>query len=141
MKTLDTLIGARTQATMRENQRIMLLVSRIVPAASLAHIQFCRIEGGRLRVTVDGAAWVARLRFSERQLVEELRKGNLDVHTVSWHVAAAEPPAARVTLRQANPLSGRSAASLTALAESTGESPADDKLRQELLKLAARLKE
>ncbi len=152
MKTLDKLISAATQSTLRDNHRIRLLVSRIVPATSLAHIQFCRLEGGRLRVTVDSAAWVARLRFSERQLIDELKRAKLDVHTISWHVAALEKPQSRSTHRQPNPLTRRSSECLKTLAESTradepdaghegATDPGGDKLRQELLKLAARLKE
>ena len=152
MKKLNTLINAATQVTVRENQRIRQMVSRIVPANSLAHIQFCRLEGGRLRVTVDSAAWIARLRFNERQLIDELRAGKLEVHTISWHVAADEKPKPRITQRKANALSKRSAESLIAVAEMTRDNndcadphargePASDKLRLELLKLAAKLKE
>jgi len=152
VKKLNKLISASTQATVRENHRIREMVSRIVPARNLAHILFCRLEGGRLRITVDSAAWIARLRFGERQMISALRAEELEVHTISWHVAADETPRPRTTRRTANPLSPGAAESLIAAAEMTREEkpasgivgepdPASDKLRQELLKLAAKLRE
>ena len=155
MKSFDKLITAKTRAAISQNNHIKQVISRIVPASSAAHIEFCRIEGGRLRVTVDNAAWVAKLRFSERAMVQALRTEKLDVHTISWHVAPLEKPQARVTLRQPNELSARSAAALTALADTTTDDEEEhtytatavkttesgEKLRQELLKLAAKLRE
>jgi len=152
VKKLNRLISATTQATVRENHRIREMVSRIVPASNLAHILFYRLEGGRLRITVDSAAWIARLRFGERQMINALRAEKLEVHTISWHVAAEETPRPRTTQRKANPLSPGAAGSLIAAAEMTRDDksasdkageydPASDRLRQELLKLAARLRE
>lgn len=151
MKTFENLITAKTREAITQNNHIKQVISRIVPASSAAHIEFCRIEGGRLRVTVDSAAWIAKLRFSERQLIQALRAEKLDVHTASWHVAPIDKPKPRVTLRTPNELSLRSAASLTALAAATTDNPhqssivktteSGERLRQELLKLAAKLRE
>jgi hypothetical protein len=154
MKTFENLIPAQTRAAISQNNHIKQVISQIVPASSAAHVEFCRIEGGRLRVTVDSAAWIAKLRFSERQLIQALRAEKLDVHTASWHVAPVDKPEPRVTLREPNELSSRSAASLTALANATKNdaesnyqsssvktSESGEKLRQELLKLAAKLRE
>jgi len=151
MKSLDTLINAETRAAIEQNNCIKQVISRIVPASSAAHIEFCRIEGGRLRVTVDNAAWVAKLRFGERQIIRSLKAQQLDVHTVSWHVSPPEKPVPRITRRKPNQLSTQSAAYLEALAateEPQGvvdelEEPTDsgEKLRQELLKLAAKLRQ
>lgn len=155
MKSFEKLITAKTRAAISENNHIKQVISRIVPASSAAHIEFCRIEGGRLRVTVDNAAWVAKLRFSERPMIQALKAEKLDVHTASWHVAPVDRPPTRVTLREPNELSSRSAAALVALAKATTDDMDDhsyecsavkttesgEKLRQELLKLAAKLRE
>ena len=151
MKSFDTLITAQARTAIKENNHIKQVISQIVPATSVAHIEFCRVEGGRLRVTVDNAAWIAKLRFGERQLVRALRAENFDVHTVSWHVSPAEKPVPRVTRRAANPLTKKSAEALTALAAADQSAPekgssepmseSGEKLRLELLKLAAKLKQ
>lgn len=163
MKSFQNLIDKATRATIQQDRQIKQLISRIVPATTLAHIEFCRVEGGRLRVTVDNAAWVAKLRFSERQLLGALREGRMDVYSVSFHVSPAETPVVRKTERKPNRRSDTAAVAIAALAESAiqdhsgpdhGEAMdtlekshsvvrrgGDDRLRQELLKLAARLKE
>lgn len=151
MKSFENLIPAQTRAVISQDNHIKQVISRIVPASSAAHIDFCRIEGGRLRVTVDSAAWIAKLRFSERQLIQALRSEKLDVHTASWHVAPIDNPKPRVTVRKPNELSSRSAEALTALAAATDDEPYEstivkttesgEKLRQELLKLAAKLRQ
>ncbi len=145
---------------MQQDRHIKQVISRIVPATTLAHIQFCRIEGGRMRVTVDNASWIAKLRFSERQILDAMRDEKLDAITMSFHVVPAETPITRTTTRTANRTSSEAARAIAILAASTdhyGEpavpvappgSPkkksivrqGDDRLRQELLKLAARLK-
>ncbi|NND90360.1 MAG: DUF721 domain-containing protein [Granulosicoccus sp.] len=175
MKSFHHLIDTATRAAMQQDRRMKEVISRIVPAATLSHIQFCRLEAGRLRITVDNAAWVAKLRFCERQLTGALRAESLDVHTVSFHVAPVEVPVVRTTLRKTNTVSPRAAMAVAALAESMTESTAEstaetsgqgstppgrpgrtrgdvadersvvrgsgDRLRQELLKLAAKLRE
>lgn len=151
MKSFDALITAQARAAMKENNHIKQVISQIVPATSVAHIEFCRVEGGRLRVTVDNAAWIAKLRFGERQLVRALRAEKYDVHTVSWHVSPAEKPIPRVTRRTPNPLSRKSADAIRALAQTTEGEPSEkpssqmsesgEKLRQELLKLATKLRQ
>ena len=140
MKSFNSLVDQSARTAIRDDHQIKQVISQIVPATTLSHIEFCRLEGGRLRLTVDNAAWVAKLRFSERQLIDTLRATGLDVHTVSFHVSPAEKPILRTTKRQANQLSKRSATTLTQAAEAIGGEDKDDSLRQELLKLAARLK-
>lgn len=151
MKSFDTLVTAQARSAMKENNHIKQVISQIVPASSAAHIEFCRVEGGRLRVTVDNAAWIAKLRFGERQLVKALRAEKFDVHTVSWHVSPEEKPIPRITRRTANPLTKKSTDAIKALAALTegsenenAENPmsgSGEKLRQELLKLASKLRE
>ena len=114
-----------------------------------------------MRVSVDNASWIAKLRFSERQILDAMRDEKLDAITMSFHVVPAETPVARTTSRTANRTSSAAAQAMAILAASTDHSrepknPADlscspskksivrkgdDRLRQELLKLAARLKE
>ena len=140
MKPFNSLVTDSARTAIRDDCQIKELISRIVPSATLSHIEFCRLEGGRLRLTVDNAAWVAKLRFSERQLVDTLRSAGLDAHTVSFHVSPAEKPIIRTTSRKANMPSKRSAIALEQAANAIGGSDKDDSLRQELLKLAARIK-
>ena len=85
---------------MRDDRRIRSVISRIVPAPALEHVTFCRIAERRLRVTLDGAAWIPKLRFSERALLAALIRDGLDVHAVSWHVTPAKSPAGRETAKR-----------------------------------------
>ncbi|MFK7853850.1 MAG: DciA family protein [Granulosicoccus sp.] len=141
MKSFNSLVDQSTRTAISNNRQIKELISQIVPSATLSHIEFCRLEGGRLRVTLDSAAWVAKLRFSERQLVDTLRAAGLDAHTVSFHVSPEEKPVLRTTSRKANQASTRSADSLMQAAAAVGSSDEDDdSLRHELLRLAAKLR-
>lgn len=140
MKSFSTLVGKTTRAAMADDRHIKRVISRIVPANTLNHIEFCRLEGGRLRITVDSAAWISRLRFSERQIIDAMRSERLDAHTVSYHVAPGEIPTPRKTLRV--PKSTQSgAACMEAAASAVSGSTEEDKLRQELLKLARTLRQ
>lgn len=123
---------------MRDDRHVKRVISRIVPSSTLTHIQFCRVEGGRLRLTVGSAAWIARLRFSERQIIDGLRKEKVDCHTISYHVAPDERPHVRKTVRQplVAPNAGNRVEEIVCKMPETG----DDRLRQELLKLARTLK-
>ncbi|MGQ7843024.1 DciA family protein [Granulosicoccus sp. 3-233] len=193
MKSLHNLINKTTRAAMQQDSQMKQVISRIVPSTSMAHINFCRLEAGRLRITVDNASWIAKLRFSERQIVGALREARMDVVTLSFHVAPAETPVSCATPPAMDRSSNKAALALLALAESTARAhneeagiadppplpdagdqpstagdnaesddtvkdggntaqpdartthsvvrPADDSLRQELLKLAARLRE
>jgi len=139
MKSFDTLVGKEARAAMRDDHKIKQVISRIVPATTLSHIEFCRAEGGRLRITIAGSAWIARLRFMERQIVDTVRASGFDCHTVSYHVAPDEKPIIRKTVRTAN-VSSNAVNRVEAVASSLTDGP-DDKLRQELLKLARTLRE
>ena len=139
MKSFSSLIDKTTRTVMQQDRQIKHLISQIVPATTLAHIEFCRVEGGRLRLTVDNAVWVAKLRFSERQIIGTLKKEQFDVHTLSCHVAPADNVEARTSLRTPNKTSRRTAAALAALADQSADRD-DDSLRQELLKLAETLR-
>jgi len=139
MKTFSSLIDGATSSTLRNDSQIRKVISQIVPANTMAHIQFCRVEGGRLRITVDSSAWVSRLRFSERQIIDVLREKRFDTHTISYHVTPAERPAVRKTVRCPTK-SIDSARSLEQTAEAlTGDE--NNRLRLELLKLARQLRD
>lgn len=143
MKTFSTVIGQSTKAIIVEDRKIKRAISHIVPANSLAHIEFCRLEGGRLRITVDSAAWVSRLRFMERQIIGVLRQHQFDSHTISYHVSPEFKTAANKSVRR--PVKARNGAAsmeaaANAVAEKTLEGGDGGKLRQELLKLARTLR-
>jgi len=140
MKSFSTLVGKTTRAAIADDRHIKRVISQIVPANTLNHIEFCRLEGGRLRITVDSAAWISRLRFSERQIIDVMRSEQLDTHTVSYHVAPGEIPTPRKTLR-APKRTQSGAVSMEAAASAISGSAVEDKLRQELLKLARTLRQ
>jgi hypothetical protein len=142
MKSFESLVGASTRAAMHQNRQIKQLISRIVPATLSQHMQFCRLDAGRLRITVDSAAWIARLRFTDRQIIDELRRHNLDVHTISYHVARLEQTKGPKVQRNRAPLTYRSVATIAAAAGNVGaEKDGDeDRLRQALLNLAEKMR-
>lgn len=74
----------------------------------------------------------------ERQILDELRAKRFDSHTISFHVAPVEIPVATKTVRVALK-SSKGAAGLE-LTASGVKDLGDDRLRQELLKLARTLR-
>jgi len=139
MRTFDTLIGPAARAAMREDRRIREVISRIVPADSLAHVTFCRAEGRQLKVTMDSAAWIPKLRFCERSLLTALAIDGLELRTVTWHVApAAEPVGRRTRSRVARGGSARAARALMSAVPGESGGSADELSRQ-LERLATRL--
>jgi len=142
MKSFENLVGKTTRAAIADDRQIKQLISRIVPVGTMAHIEFCRLEGGRVRITVDSAVWISRIRFMERQIIDDLRKAGRDTHTMSYHVSPEIRPVVRKTVRQAaKTTSGSTAIEAAADAikgDQTGNG--DDRLRQELLKLARTLR-
>ncbi|MFK8080863.1 MAG: DciA family protein [Granulosicoccus sp.] len=142
MKSFETLVGKTTRAAMADDRQIKQIISRIVPTSTMVHIQFCRVEGGRVRLTVDSAAWISRIRFMERRIIDNLRGTGRDTHTISYHVAPETQPVARKTIRKAIKAAGSSysiEAAVEAISHDDTDS-GDDRLRQELLKLARTLR-
>ena len=136
MKPFDSLIGPAARAAMGEDRRIRGVISRIVPAEALAHVMFCRLTERQLRVTLDSAAWIARLRFSERQLLAALARDGLEARTVSWHVSPVSRPAPRETRRrEANTASAQAARAVLSAARDVD----DEELAAQLRRVAARL--
>ena len=136
MKSFDSLIGPAARAAMRDDRRIREAISRIVPAQALHHVTFCRLAGRQLRVTLDSAAWVPRLRFTERPLLAELARDGLDARTVSWHVAPVKNPGPREPSgRRANAGSAQAARAVLSAAESID----DEALAGQMRRMARRL--
>lgn len=107
-----------------------------MPPDSLVHLQFCRIENRTLKLTLDNASWLARLRFISRQLVDELDQAGITVADVTWHVAPEKitvEPRPKVLRERA-----RSAKSAKILA-ATANAMEEDDLKQALLKIAEQL--
>jgi len=136
MKTFNELVGVDAQRALRDDQTIRQIISRIMPAELLDHVQFCRIENRVLKLTLDNASLLARLRFSASQIIDELNRDGLSVVQATWHVApekiSAEPRAQ--TLRKR----ARSTASAS-IVQATAESMEDDDLQRALLKVAEQL--
>lgn len=138
MKSFDSLIGPDTQAALDNARELLTLVTRTMPRDAAKHLVFCRLVDRRLRLTLDHAAWVAKLRFHERQLVRNLQREGLDIKQVSWHVAPSEQdsPDSRPERRAVIPGS-RSVAGLEGLARSLDT---EDPLAESLHRLAATLR-
>lgn len=135
MKSFDSLVGSATRKAMHDDRRIKQVISRIVPTSAVDHLLFCRLEDERLRITVDTAAWISRLRFQERQIIDLLRHERFQLRSVTWHVAPAETPKVRKTIRQANPATKAAAA----MVHSTADNVGDDRLQAALQRLAETL--
>lgn len=143
MKSFESLIGANTRATIHQNHQVKQLISQIVPAKTLIHVQFCRIEADRLYITVDSSAWIARLRFSDRQIIDFLERHAYGISSISYHVAPANKPTLRRSLRKPAKPDICAVRSLEAAADQVKD-PLDgssDDLRQELLNLAKNLRQ
>ncbi len=117
------------------DQQIRLLISQIVPKDALQHVQFCRLAGRILRVSVDNASWLSRMRFSASQLIDKLNENGMDVEQITWHVVPPRKvmPLRRKSLRKATSGSAKAAANIRASAADMRH----DELRAALLKLAA----
>jgi len=135
MKSIDSLIGSDTAAALRDAERVGELVSRNVPARAAERIVFCRLLEGRLRIVVDSAAWVAKLRFAERQLGRALVAEGLAVRRISWHVAPPDHRAEPVRRPARRPQDPRVVDHVRSIAQGMP----DDALSRALGRLARRL--
>jgi len=136
MKKFSDLVDLDVKQALNDDRKIRQVIAQIMPPESLTHVQFCRIENRVLKVTLDNASWLARLRFISRQLIDELNRADITVEDATWHVAPekikAEPRP--ITSRQR----ARSQASASIL-QATAESMEADDLQQALLKVAKQL--
>jgi len=143
MKSFDSLIGPAAHAAMRDDRRIRAVISRIVPAGALEHVTFCRLAGRQLKVTLDGAAWIPKLRFTERTLLAALIRDGMDVRGVSWHVTPARNPRGRETAtRHAVTASPRAARAVLSAADdlaASSDTGADDELARQMRRMARHL--
>ena len=135
MKSFESLVGPETRRALDDAAQLVELVSRNVPADAARHLLFCRLHDGKLRLVLDSAAWVARLRFGERALVRTLKQQGLEIRQVSWHISPREQvtvPAPRQTVRQRNARTAR-------LIHSVADDMQDDTLGRAMRRLARQL--
>jgi predicted nucleic acid-binding Zn ribbon protein len=123
MKSFDSLIDPETLASVQKAHELQALVSRTVPRAAAPHLVFCRLDDGQLRLTLDHASWLAKLRFSERQLIRDLAKAGIAVERISWHVAPCEQRPTPVRPRRARVPGPTAVAHLRALARVLNSEP------------------
>jgi len=136
MKKFNDLVDQDVKQAVRDDRKIRQVIAQIMPPESLAHVQFCRIENRILKMTLDNASWLARLRFISRQLIDELNQAGLTVVDTSWHVA---PEKIKVEPRpMATRKRVRSQASADIL-QATAESMETDDLQRALLKIAKQM--
>ncbi|MBX2886308.1 MAG: DUF721 domain-containing protein [Granulosicoccus sp.] len=138
MKSFESLVDASTRAAIQQNSQIRQLISRIVPAESLLHVLFTRIENKQLHITIDNAAWLVKIRFLERQLIDTLRQNRFELHSVSYHVAPQTQVEKRNARRRKNRSGDRNVVALETLAQDLqgSDKASDNELRLQLLRLA-----
>jgi len=136
MKKFNELVDVNVTQAVQDDRNIRKTIARIMPPESLAHLQFCRVENRVLKITLDNASWLARLRFVSSQIIGELKKDNITVSQITWHVA---PEKLRVEPRpKAQRLRARSQSSAN-IVQATAETMEDDELKRALLKVAEQL--
>ena len=136
MKKFDDLVDLDVKQALRDDRKIRQLIAQIMPPESLAHVQFCRIENRVLKITLDNASWLARLRFTSRQLIDELNRSGITVVDTTWHVA---PEKIKVEARRMSKRTrARSQASADIL-QATADSMEADDLQRALLKVAKQM--
>ncbi len=139
MKSFDSLIDPETLASVQQARELHARVSRTMPRDAAAHLVFCRLDDDQLRLTVNNASWLAKLRFSERQLLRTLASDGIAVKRISWHVAPPEKRPERAAPRRARLPGPSVAAHLRALANDLedNDSPGEnDSLGKSLNRLA-----
>lgn len=133
MKKFNDLVDLEVKQALRDDHKIRQLVAQIMPPESLAHVQFCRIENRVLKITLDNASWLARLRFISRQLIDELNRAGITVDDATWHVA---PEKIKVESRPM-PTRARTRSQTSAnILQATAEPMEADELQRALLKMA-----
>jgi len=136
MKKFSELVDLDVKQVLNDDRKIRQVIAQIMPPESLSHVQFCRIENRILKVTLDNASWLARLRFISSQLIDELNRAGVTVTDTTWHVA---PEKIKVEPRPKNRRKrNRSRASANIL-QATAESMESDDLQRALLKVAQQL--
>ncbi len=136
MKKFNDLVDQEVKQALRDDHKIRQLVAQIMPPESLSHVQFCRIENRVLKITLDNASWLARLRFISRQLIDELSRAGITVVDITWHVAPEKNTV------EPRPIATRSRARSKASANilrATAESMEADDLQRALLKVAKQM--
>ena len=137
MKKFKDLVDLEMKQALRDDHKIRQLVAQIMPPESLAHVQFFRIENRVLKVTLDNASWLARLRFISRQLIDELNRAGITVVDTTWHVA---PEKIKVESRP-KPTRDRQRSQTTAnILQATAAPMEEDELQRALLKMANQMR-
>jgi len=137
MKNFSELVDVDVKQAVNDDRKIKSAIARVMPPESLGHVQFCRVENTTLKVTLDNAGWLARMRFGARQIINELHRDGISVTRTTWHVtpdrAQAQPRP--LTLRQRS----RSEHSANIL-KTTADAMDADELQRALLKVAEQLR-
>lgn len=137
MKKFNDLVDLDVKQALQDDRKIRQVIAQIMPPDAIEHVQFCRMENRVLKVTLDNAAWLARLRFISRQLIDELNRAGVTVVDTTWHVA---PEKIKVEPRPiASRMRTRSEASGDIL-QATAESMDADELQSALLKVAKQMR-
>lgn len=136
MKKFSELVDLDVKQAALNDRKIRQVIAQIMPPECLVHLQFCRIENRILKLTLDNASWLARLRFISRQLIDELNREGITIADVTWHVAPDKitvEPRPKVLRERARSEKSAKILSATALSMEEGD------LKQALLKIAEQL--
>jgi len=102
-----------------------------LPLPLAAHVQLANVDRGRLVYLVDAAAWHAKLRMHERQLLDLARSLGLQVNTLIVRVERLTVAPNHTGQRQIVPMSASSRRALeAALALLTKDQPEDQQYSQ-----------
>jgi len=136
MKKFSELVDLDVKQALQDDRKIRQIIARILPPDGLERVQFCRIENRILKLTLDNSSWLARLRFSSGQIIDELNSEGITTSQATWHVA---PERARAEPRAKTFRSRERSQSSANILRTTAEGMESDELQRALLKVAEQL--
>ncbi|NOQ34461.1 MAG: DUF721 domain-containing protein [Methylococcaceae bacterium] len=136
-KTIDTYnsrILANYQQQLKQQQRLLKLIKRVLPEHLAEHISYCAISNQKLLIYTDSSVWSAQLRFYQQAMLETV---------VETNTAIIEEVKIRIIAQNNPPKNERElnmpSADNIKLLHDCGESIGDEKLKQALLRLSKTL--
>lgn len=136
MKKFSDLVDIDVKQALQDDRKIRQVIAQTMPPGSIEHVQFCRIENRVLKITLDNASWLARLRFISCQLIDELNRAGITAEEATWHVA---PEKIKVAPRPAVLRERARSQAAADIVQATAKSMESDDLQQALMKVAKHL--
>lgn len=136
MNKFNEIVDDHVKQVISDDRKIRHVIEQIMPPECLENVKFLRIENRVLRMTLDNASWLARLRFISPQLIDALKADNITVTKVTWHVA---PDKIKVEARAKTVQKRAGSESGARTLQCTAQDMEADDLQRALLKLAEQL--